>query len=510
MKNLRWALFFVLSMSAMNAAQASAITEEVKQRVQADLNGKCLEMFLDDSWEISFQPVRHYQIAATGLGNNAVFAFGELNSNQYCSYAIKNIFETWEDAEKRAVASCEKALLGLTCEVYARNNDIVYVNIHDRLKTAIKLCEAGDFPALKHVIKEVEVRNVFNLTPTEKGEYEYLLGKILINSEWEGNRDDGVSHYKTSWANYKNVLGAVEFGNERSKSGNIDNDWLSIRSAYQFFLENASDEQRNKHPEVEQKLKQAEAYYQTDLVRKEEAAKEQARLDAIEAEHEAKQQAILEEEQQKQAKIDAINAKREAKRQAKQERLDAIKAKHEAEQQAKQDRLDAIKAEREAKQQEQIRLAEEKRKAKEGDGSADDITCKSYGARPGTQAYINCRIQLRTKQAADDQQAEQIRASNEAARAEYNRRLQAENEQRAKQIRAANEQRAAQEDYNRRLESARQEAQAKRDAADQNRRESAALMAIGAAMMGGGARQQAPPPRAPIQCFTMGNIIQCQ
>lgn len=106
-----------------------------------------------------------------------------------------------------------------------------------------------------------------------------------------------------------------------------------------------------------------------------------------------------------------------------QEKIDSVKAKREAEKQAKQDRLDAIKTEREKKRQEKIRLAEGKRIAKEGDGSAYDLTCKSYGARPGTQVYINCRIQLAQKEKAEQaaltaQQLEKERAEQAALAAQ--------------------------------------------------------------------------------------------
>ncbi len=87
---------------------------------------------------------------------------------------------------------------------------------------------------------------------------------------------------------------------------------------------------------------------------------------------------------------------------------------------------------------------ERQRIAREGDGSDDDETCKGYGAKPGTQPYINCRIQLRqlSDQAARDQdRAEQeqsaheenirrIEADRKAQRAEQNRRAAAEAERR--------------------------------------------------------------------------------
>lgn len=183
-------------------------------------------------------------------------------------------------------------------------------------------------------------------------------------------------------------------------AGDIDINWRPIRNAYQYFLANASVEQKAQHPEVEQNMKQTEPYYQADLAQREVAAKELAKHDAIAAELKAKQQAVLAKEQQKQAQIDALQAKREA------------------EQRAKQAQLDAIKTAREEKQREDARQAEAKRIAIEGDGSADDATCKSYGARPGSEGYVTCRVQLgRTKQLADEQQAAQKATADAAQKA---------------------------------------------------------------------------------------------
>lgn len=474
MKNYSLTLIILLSLSAMNAARAGAITDEVKQRVQADLQPICQEFFFRGGL-LGYQSFKYkiYKI---------VFATAE--SGQYCGMGVGSLMFPWEHAEKQAIANCEtmRSGRGSPCEVYAHDNDIIYVSIHEKLKVAKELFEAGDISAAEFTLNEVNARNLSALTPTERGEFEYLFGKVLINSKSEQDRAEAIPHLNNSWANYGNVNAAVEEGNARMMAGDIEKDWhwQPIRAAYNYFLTNASDEKKSLHPEVAQNLKQTEPYYQADLVQKDEAVKEQARLGAIEAERKAKQQAILEEEQQKQAKIDAI------------------KAKHEAEQQAKQDRLNAIKVEREAEQQEKIRQAEAKRQAIEGDGSADDKTCKSYGARMGTPEYINCRIQLRTKQTLDEQQAEQTRSAEE---------------QRAAQTRAANEQRAAQEDYNRRLLAAQQAEQAQRAAENEKIRQQQkgdeADRALSRALIEIYNNSKPPPPRPSFTCTTFGNMTTC-
>ena len=299
MKNLRAVLAILFAIMTGYATPASAISEEVKQRVQDDLKGACLDFFLSDKF-VMFSPSKiGYQYYATALLDNVAFAFGEINSQQYCAYARSAWPRTLKDAEKRAIASCEAAgpQSGLRCEVYAHNNDIIYVSVHEKLKTAKRLFEAGD-SAANRAIAEVGEKGLSALTPTERGEYEYLLGKVSSESTTEQDKAVAIGHFNNAWHKHNNVNGAVEEGNFRMAAGDFDKNWLPIRDAYQYFLAKASDEQKALHPEVEQNLKQTESYYQADLVQREAAAK------------------ALEIEQQKQAKIDAIEAKRTAEQQA--------------------------------------------------------------------------------------------------------------------------------------------------------------------------------------------------
>lgn len=370
MKNLR---LVIILFAIGHATQASATPEELRQRVQADLKGECLELFLSDKWTIG--SLGGYQYYADSLLDQVVFAVGEFNSKQYCSYARRSPLTTWENAENKALASCEK--LGAKCEVYAHNNDIVYVNIHEKLKMAENLLDSGNVSAANRAIQEVSKKGITTLTFSEKGVYEYLLGKILIASNTEQDRVLAIEHFNNAWFKYNNVNGAIEEGNLLLAAGDIENKWKSIHEAYMYFLAKASDAQKKAHPEVEKNWKQQiEPYYQANLIR---------------------QKAAIEAAANEQAEADVM-------------------AKREAEQREKQEQLDAKKLAQYEKQREKIRLAEEKRLAKEGDGSADDRTCKSYGARPGSDGYIKCRIQLSSaRQIADEQQAAQ--KANDAAAA---------------------------------------------------------------------------------------------
>ena len=47
--------------------------------------------------------------------------------------------------------------------------------------------------------------------------------------------------------------------------------------------------------------------------------------------------------------------------------------------------------------------------------NSDDAECQSFGARPGTDTYVNCRIQL--KKIASDQQTETAAQKQRAAQA---------------------------------------------------------------------------------------------
>ncbi len=71
----------------------------------------------------------------------------------------------------------------------------------------------------------------------------------------------------------------------------------------------------------------------------------------------------------------------------------------------KQKREDERNAKIEAEKR--VRIAEEERIAREGDGSPDDLQCKKYGLKLQTQGYAECRMRLDL--ARRDQQREQQR-----------------------------------------------------------------------------------------------------
>lgn len=424
MKNSRRASLALIIILSTWLNLANAVSDEVRQRATTDLGTNCLRLFLN-SYQFKNAPL----VFTSTLYR--VFTLSENGEYQYCRWSSISRLRDQTAFEQSAITDCDenRPVNYTPCEVYARDDDITYLSVHARLEKAKNLFESGDLVATENVLNDIKQRNVSKLSQIEKGEYENLFGKVLLNSKNEQDRNEAMAHFKNSWYIYRNVNSAVEEGNLLVAKGNFDKNWASIRAAYQFFLENASDKQKSAHPEVEQNLKQIEPFYQADV----------AHQLKVQAEH---------------------------------ERIEALKKKQEAEQQAREER-----------KQGKVRKAEERRIAKEGDGSEDDLTCKKYGAKPGTQIYVDCRIKLGiAKEDAENRKAETVRSERE--RAEFERQQQA-----AQQAAAA--QRAAEED---------------------NRRSSAALMAIGGALMGGGVLPQAPVQnQAPPSCAydQFGNQTGC-
>lgn len=76
---------------------------------------------------------------------------------------------------------------------------------------------------------------------------------------------------------------------------------------------------------------------------------------------------------------------------------------------------------------------EEARIATEGDGSADDIACKKYGLKPGTQAYASCRIQIDAIRQQSQQQAQQDQQRYEEEKRRYEELKLAQEKERSRQ-----------------------------------------------------------------------------
>lgn len=135
---------------------------------------------------------------------------------------------------------------------------------------------------------------------------------------------------------------------------------------------------------------------------------------------------------EKESKIRAKAEAKEAKKLAEQQRIEQDRAEKEAKKFAVLQKLELLKSEKDAKEQERRRLAEEKRLARVGDGTSDDYTCKSLGAKPSTDPYIQCRLKLteqfnqRQLEQQQMQQNRRIQDEQERLYQEQNREIQAE------------------------------------------------------------------------------------
>lgn len=175
------------------------------------------------------------------------------------------------------------------------------VSIQKKLKTAKKLLDAGDTPSAENVLSEFKGKNRTAFSNTEKGEYEYLFGKILINSKAVKESAGALDYFNHSWYVYGNINGALEEVNLRMAAGDMDKNWRYIRYAYQYFLEHSSEKQKLQHPEVETNPKQTEPYHQADLAQQGKIVK-QAKIDTVIAKREANRNAQKQEKSERQKK----------------------------------------------------------------------------------------------------------------------------------------------------------------------------------------------------------------
>ena len=95
---------------------------------------------------------------------------------------------------------------------------------------------------------------------------------------------------------------------------------------------------------------------------------------------------------------------------------------------AEDERQKRIQLEKEAK----AKKAEELRIAREGDGTPDDLSCKTYGLKPQTQGYSECRMRLDlSRKEGERLQAANAKAKDDARKAELERRYEETQRQKA-------------------------------------------------------------------------------
>lgn len=506
-------VFFILFIGIPNA---HALSDDIKRQAANDLKGECLDLFTRTGSIISGKPLGYQYY---GIEKYKLFFIANSGEQQRCFFnqigALRVLSTSAKEAfENEMLAKCNADIgstINATCELYARNKDIVYVPPSDKLKNAEQLLNDGDLVKTADLLKQIEKAGFSELTQTEKGKYEYILAKTLSST----NSNEAIKHYNKSWAEYGNSLAAAEEASMLIASYKIEEHWQPIRKAYKFFIDNATEKEKSLHPKAEENYHLTDIFYAANEETKAKELAEMNRLAEIEAKKLAEEQRLADIEAEKEAKrlakqqrIDDINAEKEAKRLAAKQRLEEIKAEKEAKKLAEQQRIEQLKEERKTKEQERKKLAEEKRLAKEGDGTADDLTCKSLGAKPGTTPYINCRLKLTEQynQRQFEQQQEQnrrLQAEQERLYQEENRKIQAEQERLYQE-----ENRKLQAERNR-LYQEQIEIQQRQNAEIERKRKLDALGDFFNALQGASPRPTAPSPTRPSflrsQWYSNGN-----
>ncbi len=359
MKRLLLLLLAYLQLSA-GVAQAE-LSAETLQRAQKELAGNCYEIFSVLKTDKSTSGNGYGALS----GHHKVFVIGEngnvqrcfMNTTGYLFFGPLN----FGLLIKRILAECNKAMpAGHSCEIYAKDDNIVYIPTEQKIVEAKKSYEAKDYPKAFNLLTSVSSRGVETIDKAIASDFEYMLGNTLVKIDKESNGFEAIKHFNKSWHYLNNPQAALEEANLRIATDQLSYNWEVIRLAYEHYFKNASAEAKLANQEAITNYKLTESYYQASLdnIRKneeelaanEKAAVEQAKLDLQAAELAAKN-----------AERDARKAEREAKRLA------------------------------EAQKKEEAKLAKQ---AAEAIKTRHDKTCRSYGAAVGTQAYVMCRIEL--------------------------------------------------------------------------------------------------------------------
>ncbi len=473
MKRLLLLLFAYLQLCA-GVAQAELSAESL-QRAQKELSSNCYEIFSVLKTDKSTSGNGY----STLSGHHKVFVIGENNNDQRCFMNTTGYLFfgplNFNLLIKRTLAECNKAMPpGHSCEVYAKDDSIVYISTEQKIIDARISCEAKDYLKAFNLLTSVESRGVEKLGNQIASDFEYMLGNTLVKINKESNGFVAINHFNKSWHYFNNPQAALDEANLRISTDQLSYNWEAIRLAYEHYFKNASAEAKLANPEAITNYKLTESYYQASLdnIRKneeelaanEKAAVEQAKLDLQAAELAAKN-----------AERDARKTEREAKRLAEAQKKEEAKLAKQA--------VDAIK-------------------------SRDDKTCRSYGAAVGSQAYVICRIELAKKEKSSPVTVQSNEASDSSAEmlqleAETLKQLQ------ARQAEYAEHQR--QYDEQLRQSEARRAAQA---AKEQESNAWNALINLGLGIAGGNSRQSpaatalpASPHYLSSQWYDSGNTM---
>jgi hypothetical protein len=258
-------------------------------------------------------------------------------------------------------------------------------------------------------------------------------------------------------------MAALAEANLRIATSGMEQEWENVRFALMHFMEFASTEERVKHPDVQESLRSANAFY------------EEARR------QEDEQQAEIDRESmqlQKDAEIEAKKAEKELA-------LETKKAEIEAKKEAKRQAAEIKRASQEARAREL--------KVKHVKNKEDDRLCKSYGARVGSEEYISCRIQLSKESVTKKEPA--VKNSDDSLLS-----IDASLEE-AKKLRETQEKIVEQQKQMIEAQRLSEEKANAQKQADQNNEISSALMELGFGLMMGGSASPVQTQRPSVMRF---------
>lgn len=455
------------------------LSAETLQRAQKELSSICYDVFSVSKTDKTTSGKGYKSLS----GYHKVFVIGESAEGQVCYFDTTGYLmaSTFDQLIKSTLAACNKAIsLGRSCEIYAEDDNIVYISTEQKIIDAKKSYEAKDYIKAFNLLTSISTKGVETIDKAIASDFEYMLGNTLVKIDKESNGFVAINHFNKSWHYFNNPQAALEEANLRIASDQLSYNWEVIRLAYEHYFKNASAESKLANAEAINNYKLTESYYQASLddIRKneeelaanEKAAVEQAKLDLQAAELAAKN-----------AERDARKTEREAKRLAETQKKEEAKLAKQA--------ADAIK-------------------------SRDDKTCRSYGAAVGSQAYVMCRIELAKKEKSSPVAVQSNEASDSTAEmlqleAETLKQLQ------ARQSEYAEHQRQYEEQL--RQSEARRAAQV---AKEQDSNLGNALINLGLGMAGVSSRQ-IPAPDNNVQthhyningrimtCTTIGGLTTC-
>ena len=357
-------------------------------------------------------PVEKFGYQDCGGMMNRVFVVGEAaNGIQAYTFGCGGFLRSSHKDLLERACDRAKAANWKNCMLYAKDNEIVFDSSDAMLDKAESLFKQGKLKEANEIFEGVESRGLSFILNQSKGKFYYLKGQKDVRN---GEVTSAINNFETSWSIYGYLDSAISALDLLSVQ-DISLNWKKIRETYDFIEAYSRVKNKNNSLALE---KHSSLYSSTDIFIKAEQAhqineeknvKEQEILQqklsdkdskekAEKSEKDLKVRALAEEKEAKrlavQNNIERIKAEKEAKRLSELQRQEELKAEKEARRFAEQQRLDNIKAEKYALAEEKRRLAEYEKKSKLGDGSPDDLTCKSFGAKPSTEPYIQCRLKL--------------------------------------------------------------------------------------------------------------------